>query len=62
MARLASEKDAADYVGLEVATFWEWVSFGRLPPPIADCGKYDLKGIAGATNALDAWRANKQCA
>ena len=72
MARLASEKEAADYIGLEVATFRAWVSSGRLPQPIADCGKYDLKaidlaidrisGIGTATNALDAWRANKQCA
>ena len=45
MARLASEKEAADYIGLEVATFRAWVSSGRLPQPIADCGKYDLKAI-----------------
>jgi predicted site-specific integrase-resolvase len=72
MARLASEKEAAEYIGVEVATFRAWVSSGRLPQPIADCGKYDLRaidlaidrisGIGGATNALDAWRANKQCA
>ena len=72
VSRLASEKEAADYIGLEVATFRAWVSSGRLPQAIADCGKYDLKaidlaidrisGIGSATNALDTWRANKQCA
>jgi hypothetical protein len=71
MARLASEKEAADYIGLELATFRTWVSSGRLPSPIADCGKYDLKavdlaldrisGIGGAANALDAWRAKGRC-
>ena len=70
MARLGSEKEAADYVGLEVATFRVWFSSGRLPQPIADCGKYDLKaidlaidgisGIGGATNALDAWRSKSR--
>jgi hypothetical protein len=71
MTWLASEKEAADHIGLEVATFRAWVSSGRLPQPIADCGKFDLKavdqavdrisGIGSATNALDAWRAKRQC-
>jgi hypothetical protein len=67
MPRLVSEKEAADAIGLELATFRAWVSSGRLPPPIADCGKFDLKaidaaldrvsGLGGSSNALDAWRA-----
>jgi hypothetical protein len=66
MSRLANEKEAADSVGLDLATFRAWVASGRLPKPIADCGKYDLKaidaaldrvsGLGGPTNALDAWR------
>ena len=66
MARLATEKEAADSIGLDLATFKAWVECGKLPGPIADCGKYDLKaldvaidrvsGIGNASNALDAWR------
>jgi hypothetical protein len=69
MARLASEKEAADAVGLELSTFRAWVSSGKLPGPIPDCGKYDLKaidaaldrisGLGGPSNALDAWRAKE---
>jgi predicted DNA-binding transcriptional regulator AlpA len=33
MARLVTEKEAAEYVGLELATFRAWVSSGRLPGP-----------------------------
>jgi hypothetical protein len=67
MARLVSEKEAAEAIGLELATFRAWVSCGRLPKPIEDCGKFDLKaidaavdrisGLGGGANALDAWRA-----
>jgi excisionase family DNA binding protein len=66
MARLVTEKEAAEYVGLELATFRAWVSSGRLPGPIPDCGKYDVKaldkaidlisGLGGPSNALDAWQ------
>jgi predicted site-specific integrase-resolvase len=65
--RLVSEKEAAEEVGIPLATFKAWVETGRLPKPLADCGKYDLKaidaaidrisGLGGASNALDAWRA-----
>jgi hypothetical protein len=65
--RLATEKEAAEAIGLELATFRSWVSCGRLPPPIPDCGRYDLRAIDAALdrisglgsqgNALDAWRA-----
>lgn len=67
MARLVTEKEAADATGLDLATFRAWVSCGRLPSPIPDCGKFDLKAIDSAldqisglgtpSNALDAWRA-----
>jgi predicted site-specific integrase-resolvase len=66
MARLATEKEAAEAIGLELATFRTWVQAGRLPGPIPDCGRFDLKALdaaidrisgLGAANALDAWRA-----
>jgi excisionase family DNA binding protein len=67
MARLITEKEAADYIGLELATFRAWVASGRLPEAMPDCGKYDSKaidlaldrisGINSPVNALDAWRA-----
>ena len=67
MARLVSEKEAAEAIGVELATFRAWVSCGRLPGPIPDCDKYDLKaidaavdrisGLGGGANALDVWRA-----
>jgi hypothetical protein len=74
MARLVKEQEAADYIGLELATFRSWVETGRLPKPISDCGKYDtraldlaldrISGINSPANALDAWRAKgaKKCA
>jgi hypothetical protein len=67
MARLVSEKEAATAVGLDLNTFRAWVASGRLPKPIPDCNKFDLKaidaaldrlsGLGGPANALDAWRA-----
>jgi predicted site-specific integrase-resolvase len=66
MARLVTEKEAAEIIGIELATFRDWVSCGRLPKPIPECGKFDLKaidaaidkisGLGGPSNALDAWR------
>jgi hypothetical protein len=67
MARLVTEKQAAETIGIELATFREWVSCGRLPKPIPECGKFDLKaidaaidrisGLSNPSNALEAWRA-----
>jgi hypothetical protein len=64
-SRLVAEKAAAAYVGLDLATFRHWVTRGRLPKPILDCGLYDLhaidaaldriSGIKSPSNALDAW-------
>jgi hypothetical protein len=69
-ARLASEKEAAEAIGLDLATFRAWVESAKLPKPLPDCGKYDLKaidaaldrvsGLGGASNALDAWKAKGQ--
>jgi hypothetical protein len=69
MPRLATEKEAAAAVGVELATFKGWVECGRLPKPLPDCGKYDLKaidaaidrmsGLGSAGNALDAWRETR---
>jgi hypothetical protein len=65
--RLASEREASDETGIPLATFRSWVATGRLPKPLPDIDKYDMKaidqaidkisGLGGATNALDAWRA-----
>jgi len=64
-ARLATEKEAADYIGLDLATFRSWVEYGRLPKPLVDCEKFDLKavdvaldcisGLGSSSNALDTW-------
>jgi hypothetical protein len=69
MARLVSEQKAVEEIGLDVATLRAWVQCGRLPKPLTDCGKYDLKaldaaldrisGLGTASNALDAWRESK---
>jgi hypothetical protein len=67
MPRLVAEKEAAESVGLPLATFRAWVETGRLPKPLPDCGLYDIKaldaaldrvsGLGTPSNALDAWRA-----
>ena len=67
MARLVAEKEAADFAGLDLSVFRAWVASGKLPKPIADCNKFDIKaidaaldrvsGLGGPSNALDAWRA-----
>jgi predicted site-specific integrase-resolvase len=68
--RLATEHEAAGATGLDVSTFRAWVASGRLPKPIVDCGKFDMKaidaaidrisGLGSPTNALDAWRAKAE--
>jgi predicted site-specific integrase-resolvase len=70
MPRLVGEMEAAKTIGLELATFRTWVESGRLPPPLPDCGKFDLKaldaavdrisGLGNPANALDMWRAKGQ--
>ena len=67
MPRLVAEREAADAAGLDLATFRAWVASGKLPKPIPDCNKWDVKaidaaidrisGLGGPSNALDAWRA-----
>jgi hypothetical protein len=51
MARLATEKEAAEAVGVDLATFRAWVACGRLPKPIADCDKFDLRALISSTLA-----------
>jgi hypothetical protein len=70
MARLVTDQEGADYIGLPLATFRAWVEIGRLPKPIPDVDKFDIKaldqaidGISGLdtpANALDAWRETKE--
>ena len=70
MPRLVSEKPAAEQLGLELATFRHWVRTNRLPGPIPDCDKYDMKaidaaldrisGLGAPENALDAWIIRKK--
>jgi integrase len=65
MARLATEKEASVYIGLDLATFRICVEGGRLPKPLVDCGKFDLKaidaaldclsGLGSSSDALDLW-------
>ena len=67
MPRLVGEKEAAENIGLPLATFRAWVESGRLPRPLPDCGLYDVKalhaaldrvsGLGSPSNALDSWRA-----
>jgi hypothetical protein len=45
LPRLVNEGQAAAAIGLELATFHAWVADGRLPRPLPDCGRYDLKAI-----------------
>jgi hypothetical protein len=40
MARLANEKDAADAIGLDLATFRFWLSSGKIAR--ADCGLWEI--------------------
>jgi hypothetical protein len=68
--RLATEQQAAEAIGLELATFRSWVQCGRLPKPLPDCGLFDMKainaaldrisGLVSPSNALDAWYDNKR--
>jgi hypothetical protein len=70
MARLVTEKEAAEDVGVPLATFRAWVAAGRLPKPLPECGLYDRKaldaavdkisGLGSATNALDGWRVTRR--
>jgi hypothetical protein len=67
--RLKSETEAAETIGIELATFRHLVAAGRLPKAIADFGLYDMKaidaaidrmsGIGSASNVLDQWREKR---
>jgi hypothetical protein len=69
VARLATEQQAAGEIGLELATFRAWVACGKLPKPLRECGKYDMKaihwaldrisGLGSPSNVLDYWREER---
>lgn len=69
MPRLMTEGQAAEAIGLELATFRHLVACGRLPKPLPELGLYDMKaidvaldrlsGIGAPANALDAWREQR---
>lgn len=50
--RLVTEKEAAVAVGLDLATFRAWVAAGKLPKPIPECGRFDLKAIDAAIDRV----------
>ena len=52
MARFGTEKEAADYLGLPIATFRDLVGAKRLPGLVAEFGKYDLKAIDEAADTI----------
>lgn len=64
--RLLTEVEAAQAVGVELATFRHWVQIGHFPAPLPLADKYDVKAINAALdrmsgldspqNAYDAWR------
>ena len=70
VARLMTEQQAAEYVGIPISQFRYWVACSRLPQPLLDSELYDLRaidaaldklsGIGGAANALDAWRLTRK--
>jgi hypothetical protein len=65
--RLVTDKEAAEEIGIPLATFRSWVAARKLPQAIPEVGKWDLRaidaaldrisGLGGGTNPLDAWRA-----
>ena len=67
--RLVKEGVAAQGLGLDLATFRDWVESGRLPEPIEGLDLYDrkaldaaldrLSGIGAPSSALDAWRERR---
>ena len=42
---LLTHKQAAENIGLDVATFRAWVECGRLPKPLPDVGLFYLKAL-----------------
>ena len=65
MPRLQPEKSAAAAIGLELATFRDWVRNGRLPGPVLGTSLYDMRameaaldrisGLGSPKNALDSF-------
>lgn len=69
MPRLQTEAAAAAAIGLELATFRHLVACGRLPKPIPEFDRYDMKavhaaldqisGLGGSSNAYESWREKR---
>lgn len=68
--RLLSRKQAAEYCCLSPRSFSDWVAKRRLPPPLPQTARWDLRAIDQAIDRmsgvstdqpllLDAWRANR---
>lgn len=68
--RLLSRSQAAEYCGPSPRSFSDWVAKGRLPPPLPQTARWDLRVIDQAIDRmsgvstdqplpLDAWRANR---
>ena len=52
MARLATREQAADYVGLSLSSFDNWIRLGRLPGPLKGTKRWDLVAIDIAIDRL----------
>jgi hypothetical protein len=68
--RLVTRRQAAEYCNLSTTSFSNWVKMGRLPSPIPDTSRWDLKAINKALDvlsgfaqeeesALDVWRSKR---
>ena len=65
LKRLQTEAQAAAAIGIELSIFRHLVACGRLPKPLPEFDRYDMKaihaaldrisGIGCASNALDKW-------
>jgi hypothetical protein len=75
MPRLCSEKQACEELGLDTSTFRHLVARGRLPEPLPEIGKFDIKAIHASLDAmsglgpeyggrpgnpLDAWKQKRE--
>lgn len=69
MRRLQTEAEAAKAIGIELATFRHLVACGRLPKPLPEVDRYDMRaidaaldrmsGLGGPANALEKWRETR---
>lgn len=67
--RLLSRQQAAAYCGLSARSFSDWVAKGRMPQPLPQTSRWDLRAIDSAIDLmsgnttskqpLDVWRASR---